>query len=213
MEYALSHREALFRLVLEHLQLTLLALGVALVFGIGLTLLLWRFPRLQQVSVYLLSVLYAVPSFALFALLIPLTGLGQTTTVIVLTLYAQYILVRSFLSGLTEIDPALLEAGRGMGMTEGQLLVTVQLPLAVPALFAGIKLAATSIIAMATIGATINAGGLGTLLFDGLRTASLTKLIWGIGLTVSLSGLFSLLIDFLEDLATPRQSSLSEKEN
>ncbi|MFA9413380.1 MULTISPECIES: ABC transporter permease [unclassified Streptococcus] len=213
MEYALSHREALFRLVLEHLQLTLLALGFALVFGIGLTLLLWRFPRLQQVSVYLLSVLYAVPSFAFFALLIPLTGLGQTTTVIVLTLYAQYILVRSFLSGLIEIDSALLEAGRGMGMTEGQLLVAVQLPLAVPALFAGIKLAATSIIAMATIGATINAGGLGTLLFDGLRTASLTKLIWGIGLTVSLSGLFSLLIDFLEDLATPKQSSLSEKEN
>ncbi|WP_446453045.1 ABC transporter permease [Tuanshanicoccus yangjingiae] len=207
MDYALNHLDYLLQLVLEHLQLSLVALAIALFLGISLTLALWRWPRLQQVSVYLLSLLYAVPSFALFALLIPLTGLGYTTTIIVLSFYAQYILVRSFLSGLTEVDTSLVEAGRGMGMTDVQLLRLVQLPLALPAIFAGIKLATTSIIAMATIGATINAGGLGTLLFDGLRTASTVKLAWGIVLTVALSFLLSLVIDFVEEVVSPKEAS------
>lgn len=209
IDYALKQGPALLQLVLEHLQLTLVTLGSALLVGMGLTLLLWRFPRLRESSVYVLSILYAVPSFALFALLIPLTGLGKTTTILVLTLYAQYILVRSFLSALTESDEVLLEAGKGMGMTQQQLLWQVQLPLAVPVIFSGIKLATSTIIALATIGATVNAGGLGVLLFDGLRTASLVKLSWGIGLTVGLSGLFTLLLDLIEALLTPQDTSQS----
>nr|WP_068993087.1 ABC transporter permease [Streptococcus himalayensis] len=208
MDYALKHQDQIIQLILEHLHLSLSALAISLSLGIGVTLVLLRWPRLRQPSVYFLSLLYAVPSFALFALLIPLTGLGQTTAIIVLSLYAQYILVRSFLSGLTEIDVSLVEAGRGMGMTDSQILRMVQLPLALPAIFAGIKLATTSIIAMATIAATINAGGLGTLLFDGLRTASLVKLAWGIGLTVVLSVLLSLVIDFVEEVVSPEEVSV-----
>nr|WP_119876417.1 ABC transporter permease [Streptococcus respiraculi] len=208
MDYALKHQDQIIQLILEHLHLSLSALAISLFLGIVVTLVLLRWPRLRQPSVYFLSLLYAVPSFALFALLIPLTGLGQTTAIIVLSLYAQYILVRSFLSGLTEIDVSLVEAGRGMGMTDSQILRMVQLPLALPAIFAGIKLATTSIIAMATIAATINAGGLGTLLFDGLRTASLVKLAWGIGLTVVLSVLLSLVIDFVEEVVSPEEVSV-----
>ena len=130
--------------------------------------------------------MYAIPSFALFALLIPITGLGQTTAIIVLVIYAQYILVRTFLSGLSQVDKHVIEAAKAMGMTKS--------------FFAGLRLASTAIIAIATIGATINAGGLGVILFDGLRTMNLTKLLWGIILTVGLSLLTNLIIYLVEEL-------------
>ena len=147
-----------------------------------------------------MSLLYAIPSFALFTLLIPLTGLGQRTAIVALVIYAQYTLVRNFLSGLTNVDSSILEAATGMGMTKWQVLTKIQLPLAQSSIFAGLRLATNSIIAIATIGATINAGGIGTILFDGLRTMSLVKLLWGIILAVGLSLLANLLFYLIEEL-------------
>ncbi|MGZ7204740.1 ABC transporter permease subunit, partial [Streptococcus pyogenes] len=89
---------------------------------------------------------------------------------------------------------AIIEAARGMGMTDWQVFLKIQLPLAKSSVFAGLRLASSSIIAIATIASTINAGGLGTILFDGLRTMSMTKLVWGIFLTVGLSLLFNLIL-------------------
>lgn len=98
------------------------------------------------------------------------------------------------------MDQSVLEAAIGMGMTKWQLLWKIQLPLAQSSVFAGIRLAASSIIAIATIASTINAGGLGTILFDGLRTMSMAKLLWGILLTVALSLLANLVLFLLEEL-------------
>lgn len=207
INYALRNMDKLLRMVLEHLQLTSFAIFFALIFASLFTMILLFYPKIRNASVYLLSILYAIPSFALFALLIPFTGLGQTTAIVVLVVYAQYALVRSFLSGLTEVDPAIIEAARGIGMTKLQMLTKIQLPLAMPSIIAGIKVASSSTIAIATIGATINAGGLGTILFDGLRTMSMVKLGWGTILTVSLSLLVILILDMIEELVTPKTSS------
>lgn len=200
IDYFQKSSDQLLKVLLEHLQLTGVSLFIALVFAGIITLILLYYPTLRQVSVYLLSLLYAIPSFALFALLIPLTGLGKGTAIIVLVVYAQYILVRTFLAGLTQVDPSILEASKGMGMTKWQIITRIQLPLASASIFAGIRLAATSMIAIATIASTVNAGGLGRILFDGLRTMSLPKLLWGIILTVSLSLLVSLICYLLEEL-------------
>ncbi len=200
IEYFQSASDQLITALVQHIELTAYALFFALIFASIVTVILMFYPKLQQVSVYVLSLLYAIPSYALFALLIPFTGLGSATAIVVLVVYAQYTLVRNFLAGLTQVDASVVEAAKGMGMTQWQVLTKVQLPLAQPAIFAGLRLAATSIIAIATIAATVNAGGLGTVLFDGLRTMSLVKLAWGIILTVGLSLLVNLLLYLFEEL-------------
>ncbi len=199
--------EKLIQASLEHVQLTVVSLFFALLFASVLTGLLYFLPKLREVSVYLLSLFYAIPSFALFALLIPLTGLGKTTAIVALVAYAQYILVRSFLAGLLEVEPSQIEAAQGMGMTNWQILRKIRLPLAVPALVSGLRLAATSIIMIATIGATIQAGGLGTLLFDGLRTNSIPKLAWGIILSLAITLWVNLILYLIEEIFKPQTLS------
>ena len=200
LDYFQTSSDTLINATMEHALLTIQALGFALVLASLLTVIILRFPKWGTVSVYTLSLLYAIPSFALFALLIPWTGLGQVTAISVLVLYAQYILVRTFLTGIQKVEPSIVEAARGMGMDFWQVLFQIQLPLAKASIFSGIRLATISIVAIATIAATINAGGLGTILFDGLRTMSLVKLTWGILLSVGLSLFFSLLISLVEIL-------------
>lgn len=200
LEYFQQSSDQLISATIEHLVLTLEALGIALILASLLTIVIVRFPRLENVSVYGLSLLYAIPSFALFALLIPWTGLGQLTAITVLVLYAQYILVRTFLTGVHKVESSIVEAARGMGMDFWQVLFKVQLPLAKSSIFSGIRLSTISIVAIATIAATINAGGLGRILFDGLRTMSLVKLAWGILLSVGLSLFLSLVISLVEVL-------------
>lgn len=165
------------------LQQHLAIVGWTLLFAIPLAALLTlatvRFPKFSEFLVGLLGVVYSIPSLALFALMIPVTGLGTQTAVIVLVFYNQFILLRNFLAGLRSVDAGVLEAATGMGMSRGQLFVRIQLPLAFPVIMAGIHLAVISTIGIATIAATINAGGLGTILFDGMRTGNAYKIIWG----------------------------------
>ncbi|WP_423831550.1 ABC transporter permease [Streptococcus equinus] len=200
IDYFKGSSDKLITALIEHIELTSISLVFALIFAGLVTVLLLFYPKIRQGSVYILSLLYAIPSFALFTLLIPLTGLGQRTAIVALVIYAQYTLVRNFLSGLTNVDSSILEAATGMGMTKWQVLTKIQLPLAQSSIFAGLRLATNSIIAIATIGATINAGGIGTILFDGLRTMSLVKLLWGIILAVGLSLLANLLFYLIEEL-------------
>ena len=152
--------------LLEHIEISFIAIVTAIVLAIFVTIFLNFYKEFSHVTIYLFSLMYAIPSFALFALLIPITGLGQTTAIIVLVIYAQYILVRTFLSGLSQVDKHVIEAAK----------------------------------AIATMASTINAGGLGVILFDGLRTMNLTKLLWGIILTVGLSLLTNLIICLVEEL-------------
>lgn len=200
IEYYQKSSEQLFLATSQHLFLTGISLGLAVVLASLLTIVLHFNPKWQSASTYFLSLLYAIPSFALFALLIPWTGLGRTSAIIVLVIYAQYSLVRSFLSGLSQVEASIKEAAVGMGMTPWQVFYKVEIPLALPAIFAGIRITVTAIIAIATIAATINAGGLGTILFEGLRTMSLPKLIWGILLTVGISLLVNLILYLIEEL-------------
>lgn len=200
IDYFKGSSDKLITALIEHIELTSISLVFALIFAGLVTVLLLFYPKIRQASVYILSLLYAIPSFALFTLLIPLTGLGQRTAIVALVIYAQYTLVRNFLSGLTNVDSSILDAATGMGMTKWQVLTKIQLPLAQSSIFAGLRLATNSIIAIATIGATINAGGIGTILFDGLRTMSLVKLLWGIILAVGLSLLANLLFYLIEEL-------------
>lgn len=171
----------------QHALMVLTAIGIALVAALVITLVFLRRRNWLKGLVYFFSLLYSVPSFAFFALLLPLSGLGMRTAIIVLATYAEYILLRSFITALQGIDPQLLGVASGMGMTRQQVFYKVQLPLALPAIFSGLQVALASTMAMATIAATINAGGLGQLLFEGLQGQQLAPILWGTILTVILT--------------------------
>jgi len=179
LEFLLRYPQKLYEPLLQHLAITAVTLAVSLLIAALLCALLMRSRVLSQAAVGFFSVVYSIPSLALFALLIPVFGLGRRTAVFVLVLYNQFLLVRNILEGFAGIDPCLIEAAQGMGMSEAQLFFRIRLPLAMPSILAGVRLAIISTIGIATIAATINAGGLGVLLFDGLRTRNPVKIAWG----------------------------------
>lgn len=182
----------------EHLWIVAVVLLLSLALAALLTLASMRSKTLGAILTNLFSVVYSIPSLALFALLIPVTGLGKPTAIIVLVFYNQYLLLRNFLAGLQGVDPAIVEAATGMGMTPTQVLCRIRLPLSLRALFAGIRLAAVSTIGIATIAAAINAGGLGDILFDGLRTVNTYKIVSGAVLAAGLAIGVNALLEWIE---------------
>ncbi len=168
MNYILAHPGRVAALALDHLEIVALALAVA--FAIALPLGIISAKRSWQSSVILgtLGAIYTVPSLALLAILVALFGLGTVPLFVALVAYAQFMLVRNVVAGLTGVDRAQLDAARGIGMSERQVLLRVELPLAFPVIVGGVRIAAVALIALATLGGYIGAGGLGTLIFMGL---------------------------------------------
>lgn len=202
MRYLLDNPDVVARLFGEHVRLTGIALAIALAIalpvGIGITRVKW----LEGPVLGLLGVLYTIPSLALLVLLIPLVGLGADNAIIVLVVYAQVILVRNIVVGLNGVDRDVVEAARGMGMSAWQRLVRVELPLALPVIIAGVRIATVTIIGIATIAALIRGGGLGTLLFEGVSRSSEQRIIVGALGAALLAALANGLLRLLEWRAT-----------
>jgi osmoprotectant transport system permease protein len=169
-----------------------------------LTLLIVGHKRLSDAVVNIFGAVYSIPSLALFSLLIPILGIGMDTAIVVLVLYNQFLLIRNFIAGFDSVDPTLIEAACGMGMTPAQVMLKVKLPLAFPVIMAGIQLALISTIGIATIAAVINAGGIGVILFDGLRTHKVVKILWGTVLSGGLAITANLIMSAAERLAANR---------
>jgi osmoprotectant transport system permease protein len=177
--YFSTYQEKLLTALVQHLQIVGVTLLISILLAFAITLLSIRSERLVNAAIQIFSVIYSIPSLALFAILIPIMGIGRNTAIFVLVLYNQFLLLRNIMAGLKGVDEPVLEAAMGMGMNQWQILYKVKLPLALPVIMAGIHLAIISTIGIATIAATINAGGLGTILFDGLRTMNTYKILWG----------------------------------
>ncbi|HML40242.1 MAG TPA: ABC transporter permease [Bellilinea sp.] len=207
MSFFLNNIPTILRLAGQHLLLSLTPLFISTLIALPLGWYLQRHPRLAGPVLGFFGVVYTIPSIALMILLIPLLGLNQRTVIAALILYTQIILLRNVLAGLNGIDPAVMEAARGMGMNALQIAWRVQLPLALPVILAGVRLAAVVSIAIATIGAKFGAGGLGTLLFDGLAQAGRMDKIW-IG-ALSVAALAFLFNDGLQRLE--RRTSYRER--
>jgi osmoprotectant transport system permease protein len=198
IDFFVKYHGILTEATLQHLKIVSLSIIFSLLLAIVLTILCIYSKTISKLLINLFSVLYSIPSLAMFAMLIPLTGLGETTAILVLIVYNQHFLIRNFVTGLNEVDEAIVDAAIGMGMTKIQLLYKIQLPLSQKALFAGIRLAAVSTIGIATIAASINAGGLGSILFDGLRTMNSIKILWGSLLSAGLAIIINVLLGQIE---------------
>lgn len=198
IDYFIKYHHKLLAALAEHMEIVLLSLALSLLLAALLTMAAMISNTAAIVLTGFFSMIYAIPSLAMFALLIPLTGLGRTTAILVLTMYNQYLLLGNFITGLNEVDASVIDAAAGMGMTTWQILTGIRIPLAGKALFAGVRIALVSTISIATIAASINAGGLGTILFDGLRTLNVYKIVWGSLLSVVLAISVNSLLRFAE---------------
>ncbi|HET7692943.1 MAG TPA: ABC transporter permease [Gemmatimonadota bacterium] len=180
--YLSAHRGQVAALLGEHVVLVAIAVGAAVAIGVPLGILATRDRRVERGVLGTANVLQTVPSLALFGFLIPVPfvgGIGASTAIVALTLYALLPIVRNTHAGIRGVDPALAEAGRGMGMTDRQLLAKVELPLAAGVIVAGVRVATVISIGIATIAAAIGAGGLGVYIFQGLAMVDDTVILAG----------------------------------
>lgn len=181
-EFIETNWRELLALTEEHIVIVLLATGLAVAIGLPLGILLTRVKSLQTPILGIANVMQTVPSLALFGLLIPLPfvgGLGQKPAIIALALYALLPVIRNTVTGILGIDPKVREAATAMGMTDWQILRLVELPLAMPVILTGIRVAVVISVGVATVAAAIGAGGLGTYIFRGLRQNDNNLLIAG----------------------------------
>ena len=182
-----DHTDEIRQRLAEHIELTVLAVLFGLVIALPLALLSVRYRRLYGPVIAITGVLYTIPSLALFALLLPLTGLSRTTALIPLTAYTLLILVRNTVTGLDGVPADVKDAAVGMGYSRTRQLLRVELPLALPAIIAGIRIATVTTIGLVTITALIGQGGLGTLMLDGFQRDFRTPLTVGVVLSLVLA--------------------------
>jgi osmoprotectant transport system permease protein len=181
-QFVAANRGEIGRHTLEHLGLVVVATCIAVAAGVPLGVALTRSPRLRAPILGLANVFQAIPSLALFGFLIPLPflgGIGARTAIVALVVYALLPIIRNTYAGVSGIDPAVREAAVGMGMTDGELLRLVELPLAAPVILAGVRIATVVGVGIATIAAAIGAGGLGEFIFRGVSMVNNTVILAG----------------------------------
>lgn len=179
MNYILQNPEVVLRLTMQHFKISFVAVLASILIGVPIGILLTRYKSAQGVVMAIMGILYTIPSLALFAMLIPLMGLGFKPTLVALILYSQLAIIRNTVSGIETIDANIIEAARGMGMNARNLLFMVELPLGLPVIMAGVRMITGMAIGVATIASYIGAGGLGDLVFLGMFTVDANIILAG----------------------------------
>lgn len=190
----------------EHIVLTVIAVGVGLILSLGLSLVALRWRKTYTPITWIAGVLYTIPSLALFAFLVPITGLTKLTAEIGLISYTLLILIRNIVAGIDGVPQEVLEAARGMGYTPRRLFTDIQLPLAMPVIIAGVRIATVTTIGLVTITALIGEGGLGFFILRGMQFFSAigtTQILAGTVLSVALAVIADLGLLALERALTP----------
>lgn len=203
LDYVRDRQSQILDALLQHIAITLAAVVLGVVVALPLALLARRFPRLETGVLGVSTGLYTVPSLALFPLLVPFTGLSPVTVVIGLALYALTVLVRAMLEGLRAVPEDVLESGRGLGYGPTRLLLKVELPLALPVVMAGLRVATVSTVALTTVGSLVAYGGLGNLISEGVSTDFRAQLLTAAVLCVVLAVVLDIVIVVLQRLLTP----------
>jgi osmoprotectant transport system permease protein len=201
VDFMLAHRAELGRLFAQHVALVATAVAAAIAAGLPLGIAATRSRRLERAILGTANVFQTIPSLALFGFLLPLPfvgGVGARPAIVALTLYAILPIARNTHAGIRAIDPAIVEAGRGMGMTERQLLLKVELPLAVGVILAGVRVATVVSVGVATIAAAIGAGGLGVFIFRGIAMVDNVVILTGAMPAALLALAADALLGFLE---------------
>lgn len=193
------------QLTLEHLGISLVSILIAGVLGLVLGILISQYSKSSGIVLTLVNIIYTIPSISLLGLLIPLSGIGNGTAIIALTVYALLPMVRNTHTGITNINPLIIEAARGMGSTNFQVLYKIKLPLALPVIVSGLRNMVVMTIALGGIASFIGAGGLGVAIYRGITTNNMAMTIAGSILIAVMAFLFDFLISCLERMVKRRK--------
>jgi osmoprotectant transport system permease protein len=189
--------------VVEHIELTAIALAIGFVIAFAAALVAYRYGRFELPFANLSALFYTIPSIAFFQIMVPITGIGWLSVEIALVSYTLLILFRNTLTGLKEVPDEAKEAAEGMGLTRVQSLVRIELPLAVPAIIAGVRVATVTTISLATVAAFITPLGLGAPIFSAIQTGANTEFVAASLLAIALALIADLLIVLLQRILTP----------
>ena len=194
-------KEFFINLLLEHLEISIISIAIATVIGLIIGVLISEYEKSSKLVLGIINFVYTIPSISLLGFLIPLSGIGNTTAIIALTVYALLPMVRNTHTGITNIDNRVLEAAKGMGSTNFQILYKIKLPLAMPVIMTGLRSMATMTIALAGIASFIGAGGLGVAIYRGITTNNAALTIAGSLLIAILAIVVDLILSLLTKLS------------
>ncbi|RMC40768.1 MULTISPECIES: ABC transporter permease [unclassified Lactobacillus] len=188
----------------QQIYIAIISLSLGIIVAIPLSVFLLKIPRIAKIIISITSILQTIPALALLAMMIPLFGVGRLPAIIALFLYSLMPILRNTYVGLTNVDTNIIDSARGLGMTKIQLITKVRLPLAMPVIMAGIRLAAIYIIAWATLASYIGAGGLGDFIFSGLSLYQPDLILGGTLPVIALALLTDFLLGLLEKKIIPK---------
>jgi len=202
-EYFLQNKTQIISLLIEHIELTAISVGLAILIGVPLGILISYVKKLNKPILGVTNIIQAIPSMALLGLFIPLLGIGTIPAVATVVLYSLLPIIKNTYTGISNINPQTIEAAKGIGLTKFQILTKIQIPLALPIIMAGVRISSVTAVGLMTIAAFIGAGGLGYLVFSGIRTVNNNQILAG----AIPACLLALVVDFLagvvEKLVTP----------
>ena len=178
-QFLVEHQAEIFQQTIEHIRLTAISLVIAITIGVGIGIILTRYPTMANKVIGLVGIIQTIPSVALLGFMLPLLGIGAMPAIIALFLYALLPIVRNTYTSIDEVEKSIIEAAKGMGMPDQQILFKVELPLAVPVIFAGIRTATVTTVGVATLCALIASGGLGVFIFRGLALNDINLILAG----------------------------------
>jgi osmoprotectant transport system permease protein len=190
----------------EHVLIALTALAIAAAMSLMLGVWAARRPRVFATTLAVTGAFYTIPTLAFLALLIPLVGLGKTNVIIAMVAFSLVIMTRNVATGIRDVPAEIVEAAKGMGMSASQVLVRVELPLALPVIVAGLRIATVTVISVTTVGAYVNAGGLGTLIFNGIATDHAPKIWTGALAACALAVVADLALTYCEQALKRRRT-------
>jgi len=208
-EYVLYCQDQITHALLQHIQLTLTSVFFAVLLGVPLGILIYSHQKMHKPVLGIANVVQAVPSLAFFGFLIPVLGIGSLPTIFIVVIYALLPILKNTYTGLSNINPDILEAARGMGMTKIQVLRRIQIPLALPVMMAGVRIASVNAVGLVTIAAFVGAGGLGYLIYSGIQTLNTNLILAGAVPSCLLALLMDFLVGKIELLVTPISFRLS----
>lgn len=205
LDYLRANIDTIASATLRHVYITVTAVIISIVTGVSIGMLIAKHKRLSSIIIGIAGIIYTIPSLALLGILVSFVGFGIKPTIIALVLYSQLMIIRNTYVGINSVDPAIVEASIGMGMTRFQLLRMVELPLALPIIMAGVKNIAVMTIGIAAIAALIGAGGLGGLIYKGIFRVDYKLILSGVIVMSLLSIASEFLLGKVGDHFTPER--------
>ncbi|MCL1810012.1 MAG: ABC transporter permease subunit [Clostridiales bacterium] len=203
MHYFAQNASQIIQYSLQHIQLTALSVGLAILIGVPLGILICYVDKLSKPVIGVSNVLQAIPSMALLGFAIPFLGIGIVPAVVAVMLYSLLPIIKNTYIGITNINPGTIESARGIGLTKLQILRKIQIPLALPVIMGGVRISAVTAVGLVTIAAFIGAGGLGFLVFSGIRTVNNAQILAGAIPACMLALAVDYLAGLVEKLVTP----------